>query len=78
MHSQLIQPSTPARSAGGFAITHIAFIVFGVRECKHFHTSLPTTKNYKRAWLFATTFLPSLKTNFFRNDSASIERILIC
>lgn len=31
-----------------------------------------------RACLFATAFLPTLKTNFFRNGSASIERIYGC
>jgi hypothetical protein len=33
------------------------------------------TKNCKRACLSATAFLPTLKTNFFGNSSASIERI---
>jgi hypothetical protein len=39
-------------------------------------TSMHTTKNCKRACLFSTAFLPTLKTNFFGNCSASsIERI---
>jgi len=36
------------------------------------------TKNCNRACLFATAFLPTLKTNFFGDSSASIERILDC
>jgi len=45
---------------------------FAIRTSQH------TTKNYKRACLSATAFLPTLKTIFFRNSSASIERILDC
>lgn len=41
-------------------------------------TSHSTTKNCKRASLSATAFLPTLKTNFFGNDSASIKRIDNC
>jgi len=36
------------------------------------------TKNCNRACLFVNAFLPTLKTNFFGNGSASIERILDC
>ena len=36
-------------------------------------TSQRTSKNYKRACLPATAFLPTLKTIFFGNSSASIE-----
>lgn len=36
-------------------------------------TSRDTAKNYKRACLSANAFLPTLKTIFFRNSSASIE-----
>lgn len=39
-------------------------------------TSQHTAKNYKRACLFANALFPTLKTNFFGNGSASIERIL--
>jgi len=38
-------------------------------------TSLRTAKNYKRACLSATAFLPTLKTFFFGNSSASFELI---
>lgn len=38
-------------------------------------TSQRLTKNCNRACLFATAFLPTLKTNFFGNSSASIGRI---
>jgi len=38
-------------------------------------TSQRTTKNCNRACLSANTFLPTLKTNFFGNGSASIELI---
>jgi len=41
-------------------------------------TSQLTTKNYKRACLLTSAFLPTLKTNFFGNSSASIERIYGC
>ncbi len=41
-------------------------------------TSRRSSKNCKRACLFATAFLPTLKTNFFGNSSASIERIYDC
>jgi len=41
-------------------------------------TSQYATKNYKRACLFANAILPTLKTNFFGNSSASIERINDC
>jgi len=34
------------------------------------------TKNCNRACLSANAFLPTLKTNFFGNGSASIERFL--
>lgn len=37
-------------------------------------TSQRTSKNCNRACLSANAFLPTLKTNFFRNGSASIER----
>ncbi len=42
---------------------------FAIRTSQH------TTKNYKRACLSVTAFLPTLKTNFFGNSRASIERI---
>jgi len=42
---------------------------FAIRTSRH------TAKNYKRACLSATAFLPTLKTVFFGNDSASIELI---
>lgn len=42
---------------------------FAIRTSRH------TTKNCKRACLFSTPYLPTLKTNFFGNSSASIERI---
>jgi len=38
----------------------------------------PQFKNCKRACLSATAFLPTLKTIFFGNSSASIERIYDC
>jgi len=41
-------------------------------------TSHRATKNCKRACLSATAFLPTLKTNYFGNDSAFIERINDC
>lgn len=41
-------------------------------------TSHYATKNCKRACLSATAFLPTLKTNFFGNSSASIEWIDNC
>ena len=41
-------------------------------------TSQRLTKNCNRACPFATAFLPTLKTNFFGNGSASIERICDC
>ena len=41
-------------------------------------TSQPATKNCKRACLPATAFLPTLKTIFFGNGSASIEQVLDC
>jgi len=37
-----------------------------------------TTKNYKRACLPATAFLPTLKTIFFGNSSASVEGVFDC
>ncbi len=40
------------------------------------HTSHLATKNCKRACLFATVFLPTLKTVFPGNSSTPIERIL--
>ena len=43
---------------------------FAIRTCQR------STKNYKRACLFPTAFLPTLKTNFSGNSSASIEQIL--
>jgi len=43
---------------------------FAIRSSRH------AIKNCKRACLSATAFLPTLKTNFFGNSSASIERIL--
>jgi len=36
------------------------------------------SKNCNRACLSASAFLPNLKTNFFGNSSASIERICDC
>lgn len=39
-------------------------------------TSQLATKNCNRACLSANAFLPTLKTNFFGNGSASVERIL--
>jgi hypothetical protein len=39
-------------------------------------TSRHATKNCNRACLSANAFLPTLKTNFFGNGSASIERFL--
>ena len=39
-------------------------------------TSRLATKNCNRACLFANAFLPTLKTNFFGNGSASNERDL--
>ena len=45
---------------------------FAIRTSRH------TTKNYIRACLSATAFLPTLKTNFFGNGSASIEWINDC
>ncbi len=42
---------------------------FAIRKSNH------TTKNCKRACLFAIAFLPTLKTNFFGNSSASNGRI---
>jgi hypothetical protein len=41
-------------------------------------TSQRLTKNCNRACLFATAFLPTLKTNFFGNGSASIGLIIEC
>lgn len=45
---------------------------FAIRTSRH------ATKNYKRACLSASAFLPTIKTNFFNNSSASIERIYNC
>jgi hypothetical protein len=42
------------------------------------HSSQHATQNCKRACLSATAFLPTLKTNFFGNSGASIERNLDC
>ena len=36
----------------------------------------PQSRNCKRACPFANAFLPTLKTNFFSNSSASIERFI--
>jgi len=36
------------------------------------------TKNCNRACLFATAFLPTLKTIFFENSRASFEQINDC
>lgn len=41
-------------------------------------TSQRTTKNCNRACLSANAFLPTLKTNFFGNGSASIEGFIEC
>lgn len=41
-------------------------------------TSHCTGNNYKRACLFAYASLPTLKTIFFENSSASIEWINDC
>jgi len=40
-------------------------------------TSRRATKNCNRACLSASAFLPTLKTNFFGNGSASIELVLV-
>lgn len=53
-------------------IQHTQPSTFAIRTSQH------TTKNYKRACLSAIAFLPTLKTNFFGNSSASIERIRDC
>ncbi len=41
-------------------------------------TNQRLTKNCNRASLFSNAFLPTLKTNFFKNSSASIEWISNC
>ena len=38
----------------------------------------PQSKNFKRACLSATAFLPTQKTNFFGNGSSSIGKIYGC
>ena len=52
-------------------VPHTQPSTFAIRMIRH------TTENCKRACLFATAFLPTLKTIFFENISASTKRIYV-